>query len=61
MKTLAFDLPLGTEASRVDLEVAGRKVEAKHTMRQHRVVITLASPLVLQAGETLDVELELAR
>ena len=57
MASLALALPEGMREPRVAATVAGKAIEATHAVRGGRVEITSAAPLVLAAGQTLEVAL----
>lgn len=55
IKVLSLELPASTSAKTVRITHNGRAIPATHTVQNNRLVVTMASPLTLQAGQKLEV------
>jgi hypothetical protein len=55
LRTLAFALPENAKATNVTVAVAGKTVEADHTLRENRLLITLAAESTLKADQKIEV------
>ncbi|MHC4405503.1 MAG: GH116 family glycosyl hydrolase, partial [Planctomycetota bacterium] len=57
LKSMAFDLPRDAQAASVRVSVAGTDVKTDHQMKSNRVVIRLAEPAEITAGQVIDVRI----
>lgn len=55
LKTLALELPEGSQNSRVQVLVGGRRVASSSAMSGRRLLVTLAAEAVVQAGQRVEV------
>ena len=58
LKQMEFDIPAGRTAKDVKLNVNGKRVDCAYRMDKNRVVITLAKPAVIKAGQNIEVSIK---
>jgi non-lysosomal glucosylceramidase len=57
LRTLAFTLPERAKPEKVKVALAGKVVPSTYAMEQQRVVVTLGQETIVQAGQSLSVEI----
>ncbi len=58
LKQMAFDIPAGKTAADVKLKVSGKRVDSTYRMEENRVVVTLAEPAVIEAGQNIEIRIQ---
>jgi non-lysosomal glucosylceramidase len=57
LKDLEFELPTGRKASRVKVAATGKKVKSSYALENERLKISLASEVIIGAGEAMEIEI----
>ncbi len=57
LRQMAFDIPAGKTASRVNVRVGARKLRASHSMKQNRIIITLGKTVTIATDQEITVEI----
>jgi uncharacterized protein (DUF608 family) len=57
LRQMAFDLPVGKTARKVQVAVNGNMVKTNHRMTENRVIVSLAEPAKSQAGQEIKIKI----
>ncbi len=58
LKELAFDLPAGKTAKKVQIKANGKKLENSYSMADDRVLISLDKSVEIQTGQKMEIEIK---